>query len=33
MEPDASLLCWKETATGSYPEADEFGPELTTLFL
>jgi hypothetical protein len=32
MEPEGSLLCSKQTATGPYPEPDASSPHLPTLF-
>jgi hypothetical protein len=32
MEPEGSLLCSQESATGPYPELDESSPNLQTLF-
>jgi hypothetical protein len=32
MEPDGSLLCSREPATGPYPEPDAFNPHRSTLF-
>jgi hypothetical protein len=32
MEPEASLPCSQEPATGYYPESDEFSPQIPTLF-
>jgi hypothetical protein len=31
-EPEGSLPCSQEPATGSFPEPDEFSPHLATLF-
>jgi hypothetical protein len=31
--PEASLPCWQEPATGSYPEPDEYSPCPNTPFL
>jgi hypothetical protein len=33
MEPERSLLCLQQPATGSYPEPNEFNPRPHTLFL
>jgi hypothetical protein len=32
MEPEVSLPCSQEPATGPYPETDESSPHLSTLF-
>jgi hypothetical protein len=32
MEPEGSLLCSLEAASGPYPEQDEFSPQLPTVF-
>jgi hypothetical protein len=32
MEPEDSLLCSQEPATGPYPEPDASSPQLVTLF-
>jgi len=32
MEPEGSLLCLEEPATGTYSEPDESSPQLYTLF-
>jgi hypothetical protein len=32
MEPESSLPCSQESATGKYPEPDEANPQLLTLF-
>jgi len=32
MEPDDSLPCSQELATGPYPGKDEFSPHISTLF-
>jgi hypothetical protein len=32
MEPEVSLPCSQEPATGPYPEPDEANPRLLTLF-
>jgi hypothetical protein len=32
MEPESSLLCSQQTATGPYPEPDESISHLLTLF-
>jgi hypothetical protein len=31
MDPEGSLLCSQEPATGPYPEPDEYSPELPTI--
>jgi hypothetical protein len=33
MEPEGSLLCSQEPATGPYPEPDESGSQSSILFL
>jgi hypothetical protein len=32
MEPEDSLLCSQETATGPYPKSNESSPHLPTLY-
>jgi len=32
MEPEGSLLCSQQPATGPYPKPDAFSPHLPTLF-
>jgi hypothetical protein len=32
MEPESSLPCSQQPATGSYPEVDESSPHFPTLF-
>jgi hypothetical protein len=31
MEPEGSLQCSQESASGPYPEPDEFNPHFSTL--
>jgi hypothetical protein len=33
MEPEGSLSCEQQPATGPYPKPDEFSPQLPTLFI